>query len=283
MAYFQEFTKLLIEKNPTINTEAACLSLLNDGLPKPEPGSGDPLYADGAPVPMNFCCILRMLPAPSNTTQEMGTFLHLAAKYGYTELCLRMIKLKFDINHRRGTDGYTPLMVAAYYGHHELVKALLSKHADSSLRSTHDGTALEIAENTASINEAAGKNIRSQAHIETGRQIIVEMLTPKPKPPLRQRLWNGFVSFLAGLTLVYPLLKTIQYFWRKFHPITQPANLYVGSENDILATPSWCENYTAGLTFLGYRDGAQATNDSDSAESSSCFTRKKRSIMTDRW
>jgi hypothetical protein len=67
------------------------------------------------------------------------------------------------------------------------------------------------------------------------------------------------ISFLAGLTLIYPLVKTIQYFQKRREKKASPREKTPRHDDfHSSATPSisWCDNYTAGLTFLGYRNTA---------------------------
>ena len=73
--------------------------------------------------------------------QELIDLFFAAAKTGNTEVIQEFLKYGFPVD-VRNSDGYTPLMMATYYGHQPVVTLLLKHGADRCLRDKRGNTAL---------------------------------------------------------------------------------------------------------------------------------------------
>lgn len=73
--------------------------------------------------------------------QELIDLFFAAAKIGNSEVINEFLKHGFPVD-VRNQDGYTPLMMATYYGHQDIVTALLAKGADRCARDKRGNTAL---------------------------------------------------------------------------------------------------------------------------------------------
>ncbi|HAB43939.1 MAG TPA: hypothetical protein DCE70_10485 [Acinetobacter sp.] len=73
--------------------------------------------------------------------QELIDLFFAAAKIGNSEVINEFLKHGFPVD-VRNQDGYTPLMMATYYGHQDIVTTLLAKGADRCARDNRDNTAL---------------------------------------------------------------------------------------------------------------------------------------------
>ena len=73
--------------------------------------------------------------------QEVIDLFFAAARTGNSEVINEFLKYGFPVD-VRNKDGYTPLMMATYYGHQDIVTSLLNKGADRCLRDNKGNTAL---------------------------------------------------------------------------------------------------------------------------------------------
>lgn len=73
--------------------------------------------------------------------QELIDLFFAAAKIGNSEVINEFLKHGFPVD-VRNKDGYTPLMMATYYGHQDIVTTLLAKGADRCARDKRGNTAL---------------------------------------------------------------------------------------------------------------------------------------------
>ena len=73
--------------------------------------------------------------------QEVIDIFFAAARTGNSEVINEFLKYGFPVD-VRNKDGYTPLMMASYYGHQDIVTSLLKKGADRCLRDNKGNTAL---------------------------------------------------------------------------------------------------------------------------------------------
>ncbi|ENX11623.1 ankyrin repeat domain-containing protein [Acinetobacter variabilis] len=73
--------------------------------------------------------------------QELIDLFFAAAKIGNSEVINEFLKHGFPVD-VRNQDGYTPLMMATYYGHQGIVNTLLTKGADRCARDNRGNTAL---------------------------------------------------------------------------------------------------------------------------------------------
>ena len=73
--------------------------------------------------------------------QELIDLFFAAAKTGNEEVINEFLKHGFPAD-VRNSDGYTPLMMATYYGHQNIVSSLLAKGADRCARDNKGNTAL---------------------------------------------------------------------------------------------------------------------------------------------
>lgn len=73
--------------------------------------------------------------------QEVIDLFFAAARTGNSEVINEFLKYGFPVD-ARNIDGYTALMMASYYGHQNIVTALLNKGADRCLRDNKGNTAL---------------------------------------------------------------------------------------------------------------------------------------------
>ncbi|MGE8649815.1 ankyrin repeat domain-containing protein [Acinetobacter indicus] len=73
--------------------------------------------------------------------QELIDLFFAAAKIGNSEVINEFLKHGFPVD-IRNQDGYTPLMMATYYGHQDIVTTLLAKGADRCARDKRGNTAL---------------------------------------------------------------------------------------------------------------------------------------------
>jgi uncharacterized protein len=73
--------------------------------------------------------------------QEVIDIFFAAARTGNSEVINEFLKHGFPVD-VRNKDGYTPLMMASYYGHQDIVTSLLKKGADRCLRDNKGNTAL---------------------------------------------------------------------------------------------------------------------------------------------
>ncbi len=76
-----------------------------------------------------------------NSQQELIDLFFAAAKTGNEEVINEFLKYGFPVD-VRNKDGYTPLMMAAYYGHQNIVTTLISNGADRCARDNKGNTAL---------------------------------------------------------------------------------------------------------------------------------------------
>ncbi len=76
-----------------------------------------------------------------NSQQELIDLFFAAAKTGNEEVINEFLKYGFPVD-VRNKDGYTPLMMAAYYGHQNIVATLIGKGADRCARDNKGNTAL---------------------------------------------------------------------------------------------------------------------------------------------
>jgi len=73
--------------------------------------------------------------------QELIGLFFAAAKTGNDEVIREFIKYDFPVNVKNAS-GFTPLMMAAYYGHQNVVTTLLDNGADRCIRDNKGNTAL---------------------------------------------------------------------------------------------------------------------------------------------
>ena len=73
--------------------------------------------------------------------QELVDLFFAAAKIGNSEVINEFLKHDFPVD-VRNKDGYTPLMMATYYGHQTIVTTLLKHGADRCARDNRGNTAL---------------------------------------------------------------------------------------------------------------------------------------------
>ena len=78
---------------------------------------------------------------PMNSQQELVALFFAAAKTGNDEVINEFLKHGFPAD-VRNSDGYTPLMMATYYGHQSIVTSLLKHGADRCARDNKGNTAL---------------------------------------------------------------------------------------------------------------------------------------------
>lgn len=76
-----------------------------------------------------------------NSQQELIDLFFAAAKTGNEDVINEFLKYGFPID-TRNADGYTPLMMAAYYGHQNIVTTLIAHGADRCIRDNKGNTAL---------------------------------------------------------------------------------------------------------------------------------------------
>lgn len=76
-----------------------------------------------------------------NSQQELVNLFFAAAKVGNSEVINEFLKYGFPVD-VRNKDGYTPLMMATYYGHQAIVSSLLKHGADRCARDNRGNTAL---------------------------------------------------------------------------------------------------------------------------------------------
>lgn len=92
--------------------------------------------------------ILKLLRRGANANQMLESFfrypLHFAAVHGNVKACVALLDHSADIN-VRSTWNRTPLMMAAYEGHENVMKLLMKRGADRALTEAHGRTALKIA------------------------------------------------------------------------------------------------------------------------------------------
>jgi len=111
------------------------------------------------------------------------TPLHMAAARGHGDKTKRLIDAGSDINRRTEVDGgETPLMEAAYAGHPETVQLLLKAGADASLReTTSDRTALEIAQYVAQGPDPEVAEILKEESINVEFQDLIDDMGLDPE------------------------------------------------------------------------------------------------------
>ena len=70
--------------------------------------------------------------SPNTQDKEGETLLYRAAEHGKTAVLIAMLPYHPDVNHTVGSQGYTPLMVAAVCGHADIIRVLLkiSRHRE---------------------------------------------------------------------------------------------------------------------------------------------------------
>ena len=124
-------------------------------------------------------CTKQENPAPS-------VALHAAAAQGNLVAVQQHIKSGSNLNEKEPTIGSTPLITAAFFCHTEIVKALLDKGADKTLRNNAGRSALDTVaapfENVKSIYDQIGAALEplglklDYERIKTTRPKISEML-----------------------------------------------------------------------------------------------------------
>lgn len=80
-------------------------------------------------------------PVATSAQQELTDLFFAAAKTGNTDVIHEFLKHGFPVN-LQNSQGFTPLMMAAYYGQKEVVSILLSQGADRCIRDHKGNTAL---------------------------------------------------------------------------------------------------------------------------------------------
>lgn len=76
-----------------------------------------------------------------NSQQELIALFFAAARTGNEDVINEFLKYGFPVD-TRNADGYTPLMMAAYYGHQNIVTTLIAHGADRCARDNKGNTAL---------------------------------------------------------------------------------------------------------------------------------------------
>ena len=147
--------------------------------------------------------------------------------------------------------GHTPLHRAASKpSSNKLIQELLDAQADINALNDIDRTPLDNA-----IQEKNDSNVKilRAAGAKTAAELLTQVKQKKLSAP-KYHLWNYTVSLLAGLTIIYPIVRTIQYFWRlrDLPSKQQPPQKKTAPEADpipqqALGYKAWALFYECGL------------------------------------
>jgi len=147
--------------------------------------------------PASAAVVARLIAAGADvhrTGTNGWTPLHMAAAWGRVEKARLLIDAGADVNRRTEIDaGETPLMEAAHGGHPETVRLLLERGADPTLRDMiHDRTPAQIAEYVAKGADPAVLEFLKTVDFSVGHEPLLEGvdLPPDRLETLRVELKN---------------------------------------------------------------------------------------------
>lgn len=103
-------------------------------------------------VALAGCLAVSVLLVPCRAAEDRGKELCEAAGRGDLERVKYLISVKADLNARESTEGNTPIMIASYKGHTDIVQALIAAGAVVNAKNDLGGTALGLAAGTSRID-----------------------------------------------------------------------------------------------------------------------------------
>lgn len=144
-----------------------------------------------------------------------------------------------------------PLHTAAKHGYKDIAEALIAAGAD-----IHKKSGRFFGKTP--LNCAKTPELKAQMQKWFHAPSLVAKRAEQKKTVARHR-WNFFISFLAGLTLVYPMVKIVQYFWKlrgikkekeeNYAQTTQMTT--VNNEQSDLRAPA-CKGYNSWSMYYEY-------------------------------
>ncbi len=138
---------------------------------------------------------------PNQADKQGVTILMQAALCGQTDVVTLLLDRGAKIN-QANKDGNTALHIAILREQRETAELLVERGADIHIKNKAGKSPLELIEAPAFKAQIQGLFDAYTAEVK------------REKAARNQHRWNFFISFLVGLTIVYPLAKTIQYFWK---------------------------------------------------------------------
>ena len=102
--------------------------------------SHDPEYAEaGIDEEMRLSCELHDIKSAEsiiidNIADLSDKWLSFACEYGFTQICLKLLDLNLNVNHRCNITGWTPLLLASEKGYIDCINALINKGADINMK-----------------------------------------------------------------------------------------------------------------------------------------------------
>ena len=120
----------------------------------------------------------------TDTNEHKHTVLYLAARSGYHDTTLHLIKAGAPVNHQQ-VDGSTPLHGASYYGQKEIVEMLLEHGADPTVKNRFGNTPAEEA------RDESIKEVIKKCTEDNLLKIIVPMVTCKDAHKVKKIEHNG--------------------------------------------------------------------------------------------
>ena len=72
--------------------------------------------------------------ALNNIADLSDKWLSFACEYGFTQICLKLLDLNLNVNHRCNITGWTPLLLASEKGYIDCINALINKGADINMK-----------------------------------------------------------------------------------------------------------------------------------------------------
>ena len=118
------------------------------------------------------------------TNEHQHTVLYLAARSGYHDTTLALIKAGAPVNHQQ-VDGSTPLHAASFYGQQEIVEMLLEYGADPAIKNKFGSTPVEEA------HDENIKEVFKKFTEDNILKIIVPMITSEDALNVGKVEYNG--------------------------------------------------------------------------------------------
>ena len=178
--------------------------------------------------------------------------------------------------------GQTALGLAAYYGHISIVELLISYRADVNIVREDLDSPLKLAVEMYDVTDevevkerykaiiraliSAGAYIQSSLDLALSYEIRAEIVAWSQSYETKRRRWNTFISVLAGITVVYPLVVAALYLVRLWNVKPEPIQPVIVEElasDDVIEPESqasvksvsgFCLYYESFLKGVNYTD-----------------------------
>jgi ankyrin repeat protein len=129
--------------------------------------------------------------------------LHFAVRQGYTDVAVALLDAGVDVNHLKGGDNTSPLLVATVNGHFDLAAMLLERGANPNLASENGVTPLFAAVNLKWVQEAGYPQPWAHLDQKLSHLAYMKLLLEKganPNVRLTKKVWySGYNFDLSGV------------------------------------------------------------------------------------